>query len=148
MLAFLVLLYYCILLLFHLRLHPPPQHVVWKNSRPKNSASVVRVPFSDSNRSRSGVKAIILRTAWKKLRWMNGNVLIRYTMLGRHRVSRRSRARDILPCAASGYKVRFPIRSANFGRISPRKATRTGEERGRPTGCDPNLVRYQCAPCP
>lgn len=69
-----------------------------ENSRPKNSAIVVRVPFSDSNRSRSGVRAMIFRTAWNMLRWMNGKVLIRYTILGRHHVSRRSREEEFFPC--------------------------------------------------
>ena len=49
------------------------------NLRPKNKESEVRVPCSSSKRSRSGVRAMMLRMAWKKLRWMRGKVLTRYT---------------------------------------------------------------------
>jgi hypothetical protein len=47
--------------------------------RPRNSANVVRVPYSASNLSKSGVKAIILINAWKKPAWTRGNVFVRYT---------------------------------------------------------------------
>ncbi len=45
--------------------------------RPRNRASAVSVPYSDSNLSRSGVKASTFVSAWKKLRWMTGKVFAR-----------------------------------------------------------------------
>ena len=53
--------------------------VAWEDVRPKKSARDVRVPNSASKRSMSGVRARMLNSAWKKLRWIKGNVFNRYT---------------------------------------------------------------------
>lgn len=50
----------------------------WVDIRPKNSDSVVKVPYSLSNRSISGVSATILRTVCMTFRCIKGNVEIRY----------------------------------------------------------------------
>lgn len=47
--------------------------------RPKNSANVVKVPYSASNLSNSGVRVRIFIKAWKKPAWTRGKVFVRYT---------------------------------------------------------------------
>lgn len=51
----------------------------YQDSRPRNNANVVRVPYSASNRSSKGVKANKFMKAWKKPAWTNGNVFVLYT---------------------------------------------------------------------
>ena len=53
---------------------------MWAHLRPRNSANVVSVPYSASNLSSSGVKAIMFTKAWKNPAWTRGNVFVRYTM--------------------------------------------------------------------
>ena len=49
------------------------------DSRPMKRATDVSVPYSDSKRSRSGVRARMFMSVWKRLRWMSGKVFVRYT---------------------------------------------------------------------
>lgn len=63
-------------------LRSPASHCInmgHEDLRPKKRANDVSVPNSASNRSMSGVKAMVLKRAWKKLRWSKGKVFSRYT---------------------------------------------------------------------
>jgi len=48
---------------------------------PKNSAKVVKVPYSASNRSNSGVRAMMFMKAWKKPACTRGKVFVLYIVL-------------------------------------------------------------------
>ena len=52
---------------------------VEEHSRPKNSARVVKVPYSASNLSNSGVSAMMFMNAWKKPACTRGKVFVLYT---------------------------------------------------------------------
>jgi len=57
---------------------PLPVRASKYDLRPLKSASVDRVPYSDSNRSSNGVRARMLRMACTKPMWMKGYVLMRW----------------------------------------------------------------------
>lgn len=61
-----------------------PQGVQPYNIRPRNIANVNSVPWSASNLSSRGTRAIVLRKAWRKPRWIRGYVFNRYTTRGDH----------------------------------------------------------------
>ena len=110
--------------------------------RPKNRAKLVRVPYSDSKRSSSGVRARILRMVWKMLRWMKGKVLTRYTISrGQHRIPGQRKEQ------AHGRRRRISCRQGHLACRTRGRDAAKGETKTEKRTCGQSgLFRYECAP--